>query len=60
MALRDCRECGKQVASNAVACPHCGYVSSAQRVSTAIDRLGCIGFFILAGAAILLWKKFVG
>jgi TM2 domain-containing membrane protein YozV len=24
MALENCRECGKQISSQAVACPHCG------------------------------------
>ena len=30
MALIKCAECGKEVSSEAVACPHCGYAPTGQ------------------------------
>lgn len=37
MALKKCKECGKEISDSAKACPHCGAKSTA----TKIQELGC-------------------
>jgi hypothetical protein len=44
MALKKCRECGKDVSTAAVSCPHCGCVLKKKR--------GCLSYF--GGAALIL------
>jgi ribosomal protein L37E len=61
MALTNCPECGKEVSSQASACPHCGFplVKSAQEPSQqqpqvtrpqAVKKgcLGCVGIIVIA------------
>lgn len=44
MALKNCKECGKEVSTKADKCPHCG-----AKVKSRIGCLGLIGIFILIG-----------
>lgn len=48
MALMKCRECGKEVSTEAKACPHCGVASPTKKPAA-----GC--FSVVVGAALLLW-----
>ena len=57
MALIYCRECGKQISDNAVACPHCGYALAQQVVAdpnrSDKDWLTCVLLsFFLGGLGI--------
>ena len=38
MALIYCRECGKQVSSNAAVCPHCGFEQASEQVEDIKDE----------------------
>jgi hypothetical protein len=59
MALKPCRECGQQVSTEAVSCPHCGAplrstaIPTPEPVPTKRDNGGCVasGFRILG----VLW-----
>ena len=42
MALGDCRECGKQVSSEAKSCPHCGVASPIVPTRTAYDTFKAV------------------
>jgi hypothetical protein len=50
LALKPCRECGNQVATDAKACPHCGKEWPAGKPTTisGVLGLGCIGFLVVA------------
>jgi hypothetical protein len=56
MALKQCRECGQDVAATAKLCPGCGVkhptlgpdAVKAQAAATVAYSAGCIGFVILA------------
>ena len=56
MALVKCQECGKDVSSEAVACPHCGYALIHPNVKRA--PVGW-GFRILLGVFVLLIGLFI-
>lgn len=45
MALKKCKECGKEVAESATTCPHCG-VSHPARASMSLGA-GCLVIFVL-------------
>ena len=49
MALRKCKECGKEVSSKASACPNCG-----APVKNAPTQYGCGGYLVLLLIGILL------
>ena len=42
MALKKCKECGKEISDSAKACPHCGATSTA----TKMQEIGCAMTFI--------------
>lgn len=45
MALKTCRECGKDVSESAKSCPHCGVDHPANKLAAAgakMQRIGCI------------------
>ena len=44
MPLIDCRECGRQVSTEATACPHCGVPRPAERSSSERDAAGHRGY----------------
>lgn len=46
MALGRCRECGKEVSSEAKACPHCG-ASSPIKKKRGIWAMGCLGLLFV-------------
>jgi hypothetical protein len=53
MALKSCRECGKDVSQKAAACPHCGV---ARPVPKEISKLSAVLFvFIMLGVAVFLF-----
>jgi hypothetical protein len=44
MALKRCRECGKEVSTEAAACPHCGATNpTGAKKSDASPTIGCAG-----------------
>ncbi len=48
MALRPCRECGKDVSTEAALCPHCGVANPARLMTPAAQGcLGCLGIVAL-------------
>lgn len=54
MALIECRECKKEISSDAKVCPHCGKVSlahqinkSAGNVVVALILIGLVGLFLI-------------
>lgn len=42
MALKPCRECGREISTAAKQCPHCGAPSSAEAVGKFMQSCGCI------------------
>jgi len=56
MALDKCRECTKEVSTEAETCPHCGVKSPTRKTATVkrVDLVG--GLFLLALAAFVLIK----
>jgi hypothetical protein len=61
MALKPCRECGRQVSTSAETCPHCGIrspvASSGKGSSGKGDQHGVLGviFFVIIAGFIALW-----
>lgn len=55
MALIKCKECGKEISSEAVACPSCGKPRSAGETKKGSAKVGCLGVigFITVAAIIL-------
>lgn len=51
MSLIACRECGKEISSDAVNCPHCG--AGTPKAKNRKDWIIVIG--IIAAVAVLLW-----
>ena len=50
MALKECRECGQQVSSNAKNCPHCGTPHPTSSMSKGAQGcLGCLGIIVVLG-----------
>ena len=51
MALKSCRECGKEVSTEAKTCPHCGVANPAPglRVGASAGAIGCLGILLLVG-----------
>lgn len=48
MALKDCRECGQQVSTNAKKCPHCGTPHPTSSMSKGAQGcLGCMGILVV-------------
>ena len=43
MALIDCKECGKEISSEAPACPHCG---KPQKTSNKLVIVRIVGVFV--------------
>jgi hypothetical protein len=51
MALKSCRECGKQVSTEAATCPHCGVRSSASPTPRSpIEVAGIVALLLIAVA----------
>jgi hypothetical protein len=49
VALKPCRECGKEVSTEAKQCPHCGVGHpTTKSVSSAGCAIGCLGVIVLA------------
>lgn len=55
MALVQCPECGKDVSSEAVGCPHCGYALVRPKKN---GKAGC-GFWILLGVIGIFFGLFI-
>ena len=51
MALGACRECKREVSSEAKACPHCGAANPVASSSPSGCTLGCLALFIIAIAS---------
>jgi RNA polymerase subunit RPABC4/transcription elongation factor Spt4 len=56
MALKHCRECGKDVSSKAAVCPHCGIKKPVTDSSAAA---GCLGLLVLIGVIIYFEPSFI-
>jgi hypothetical protein len=54
MAIKACRECGKQVSTEAKACPHCGAAApTGPSVGQQAASIGCLTLVVAVGA--LVW-----
>lgn len=53
MALIKCRECGKDRSDQAVACPHCGFISGKAARSVAA-KVAIKQFLVVSAAAVFL------
>jgi hypothetical protein len=53
MALRPCRECGKEVSTEAKQCPHCG-VSNPTKSKTPNNQAAAVGCLVLIVIAIVI------
>jgi hypothetical protein len=70
MALAPCRECGRDVSSEAVSCPHCGVPSPARPTSTVVKpagvppasqaRLGGCGVVLLIFVGLMVLGSLLG
>lgn len=51
MALKQCRECGGEVSTSALRCPHCG-----ADLKPGATRAGCLVFLLFAGPVVaFIW-----
>lgn len=51
MALTKCRECGKEISTEAASCPHCGAPKPAiKKPSDPSAAMGCLGIIVILGA----------
>ena len=53
MAIKKCRECGKDVSTEAKACPHCGAPSPVRQEMSPAASLGCLT--VLAAIVATIW-----
>lgn len=51
MALKNCKECGKEISTQANSCPHCGALLK--------NKMGCLGYFLL-GVGVLFVLGYIG
>jgi hypothetical protein len=62
MALKPCRECGKEVSDTATKCPHCGIdhpASAAAGCGAQMQRVGC-ALTLLVTVPVLLFAFLLG
>lgn len=53
MALTKCRECGKEISTEAASCPHCGAPMKTAAPKNSNTGMGCLGVIVLI--AIIGW-----
>jgi hypothetical protein len=51
LALKPCRECGKEVSTEAKSCPHCGVTSPVRKSQIVV--LGCLASLLLVGYCVV-------
>ena len=57
MALRKCKECGKEISSKAGACPNCG--APVKKAPTQYGCGGCLGFLLIGVLLLFIIGLFV-
>ncbi len=62
MAMIPCKECGKEISSEAEVCPHCGVKTNygtTKAEKTSWNRYGNVGFLMaVIGVCLFLWALF--
>src|SRR5688500_8523936 len=54
MALQACRECGKQVSTNAATCPHCGTPAPTKPAATGAILKAVVGLVVFVGVWLVM------